>query len=188
MTNLDVLWAGWRSDYVAGVAGGRGAAGSTGMAGVASSGGESAGENRRCVMCALAAVDVPSVRNGVVWRSELVTVALNAYPYSSGHLLVLPNRHTDDVTTLKDDEPVQLFRACLDAMAAIDQAYHPEAVNFGANLGRSAGAGIPEHLHFHIVPRWAGDTNFMTAIANTRVIPESLEVSWEKLSGAWPVA
>ncbi len=188
MNDLDVLWAGWRSDYVSGVASDQYANDVSGADDIVVSGKERVGEHRRCVMCALAAVDTPSVQNGVVWHSELVTVALNAYPYSSGHLLVLPNRHTDDLTTLKGDEPVQLFKAFVDAMTAIDRAYHPEAVNFGANLGRFAGAGIPEHLHFHIVPRWAGDTNFMTAIANTRVIPESLEVSWEKLSGAWPLS
>ncbi len=187
MTSLDVLWAGWRSDYVSGVAAEQNVVSSLGAADAALSDEETTGGHRRCVMCALATVDASSVQNGVVWRSELVTVALNAYPYASGHLLVLPNRHTDDLTTLKDDEPVHLFRACIDAITAVDRAYHPEAVNFGANLGRSAGAGIPEHLHFHIVPRWAGDTNFMTAIANTRVIPESLEVAWEKLSAAWPV-
>ena len=178
MTDFNVLWAGWRADYVAGVAdaGDRGGVGDRG----------DGTQHRQCVMCALATVDAPAANNGVVWRSELVTVALNAYPYSSGHLLVLPNRHTDDLATLKGDEPMQLFGSCLDAIAAVERAYHPDAVNFGANLGRSAGAGIPEHLHFHIVPRWAGDTNFMTAVANARVIPESLDVSWEKLAGAWP--
>ncbi|MHB8263400.1 MAG: HIT family protein [Acidimicrobiales bacterium] len=170
MHDFDVLWAGWRLDYVSGVVG-------ESHPGIVQQG---------CVMCALASVEVPSPENGVIWSSELVTVALNAYPYASGHLLVIPKRHTADLTTLEGEEPMQLFAACVDAIAAIETSYSPDAVNFGANLGRAAGAGIPEHLHFHALPRWAGDTNFMTSIAGARVIPEALDVSWARLHDAWP--
>ena len=89
--------------------------------------------------------------------------------------------HIHRLSDLSAEERAELFELCFDVTQAIESAYHPDGINVGANLGRAAGAGIPAHLHLHALPRWSGDTNFMTAIAETRVIPESLETSWEKL-------
>src|SRR5262249_17786383 len=106
--------------------------------------------------------------------------------YGSGHLMVAPKRHVPSYEDLDDDELVALARAQVRALRAIRDAYSPEGVNVGANLGRAAGAGVPNHLHVHLLPRWVGDTNFMTSIGETRVLPESLRVGYDKLSAVWP--
>ncbi len=111
---------------------------------------------------------------------------LNAYPYGSGHLLVLPNRAVADLGDLTADEATELWATVHQAVAAIRAAYTPDGVNVGVNLGAGAGAGVPDHLHVHCLPRWSGDTNFMTAVAETRVLPEPLAVTWAKLRAAWP--
>ena len=166
---LEHLWAGWRHQYVA-----------------EATAAERAGEADGCVFCRLAASGAPSVENLVVWRGERAFAALNLYPYGSGHLLVLPVRHEDDLARLDDDESAELWAAVRAGVAAVQAAYQPDGVNLGANLGRAAGAGIPAHLHVHVVPRWSGDTNFMTSVAGVRVLPEPLSVAWRKVTEAWP--
>ena len=111
---------------------------------------------------------------------------LNAYPYTSGHLMVVPIRHVDSLAALGDVEAAELWSAVRQAVLALEASLGPEGVNLGANLGQAAGAGIPRHLHLHAVPRWAGDTNFMTAVAGTRVLPEALTVTWQRLRQGWP--
>jgi ATP adenylyltransferase len=138
------------------------------------------------VFCRIAASGEPSVANGVLWRGRSTFAVLNAYPYASGHLMVLPTRHVPSMAELGADEGIELWGALRAAVSALESAYVPEGVNLGANLGRAAGAGIPKHLHLHAVPRWVGDTNFMTAVAGIRVLPEALAVSWERLRSAWP--
>jgi ATP adenylyltransferase len=110
---------------------------------------------------------------------------LNAYPYASGHLMVMPIRHVRSLGDLTEDEASELWSALRKGAAALEEAYSPEGINLGANLGRAAGAGIPRHLHLHAVPRWVGDTNFMTSVANARVLPEALDASWERLHHVW---
>ena len=139
-----------------------------------------------CVFCRLAASGEPSEDNLVVWRGEQAFVVMNAYPYAAGHVLVLPLRHVSSLAGLSPDESAELWAATQEAVATIEAAYDPDGLNVGANLGRAAGAGIPGHVHLHVVPRWSGDTNFMTAIAETRVLPETLALSWKKLNDAWP--
>jgi ATP adenylyltransferase len=167
--SLDQLWAGWRHDYVA-----------------SASTAQRNGTEEDCVLCRIAASGDPSEQNGVVWRGELTLAVLNAYPYASGHLLVTPVRHVSSLAGLTQDESVDLWETTRTAAAALDAAYDPDGLNVGANLGRAAGAGIPRHLHLHVLPRWSGDTNFMTAVAGVRVLPESLPRSWQKLHDAWP--
>lgn len=167
--NLDHLWAGWRSEYVASVA---------------PSG--DAEEDDGCVLCRIAACGEPAEANGIVWRDDRNLAALNAYPYASGHLLVMPVRHVSDLADLTAEDSVLLWNAVRAAVTAISIAYKPDGINMGANLGRAAGAGIPRHVHMHVLPRWAGDTNFMTSVAGVRVMPESLPESWRRLNGAWP--
>ena len=121
-----------------------------------------------------------------MWRSPGVAAILNAYPYGSGHVLVMPTRHVGDLAEVGGAERAALWDAVHDAVAAVTAAYHPGGVNVGANLGRAAGAGIPGHLHVHVLPRWEGDTNFMTSVAETRVLPEPLSETWRKLRASWP--
>ncbi len=113
-------------------------------------------------------------------------MVLNAYPYTNGHVLVLPQRASAELSDLDAATFAELWSEVRDAVAAIRAAYRCDGVNVGMNLGRAAGAGVPEHLHVHCLPRWDGDTNFMTAVAETRVMPESLGASWAKLRAAWP--
>jgi len=170
-TGLEQLWAGWRRDYV-----------------VSTTDAERRGADQGCVFCAIATSGPPSAANLVVWRSELSYAVMNAYPYASGHLLVMPVRHVGTLDELSSEESDDLWVGTRRAVTAIDAAYDPDGINMGANLGRAAGAGIPSHMHVHVLPRWSGDTNFMTAVAGVRVMPESLEAGWERLFGAWPPA
>jgi ATP adenylyltransferase len=140
---------------------------------------------QHCVFCRLAASGPPSADNGVLWRGERTFAVLNAYPYASGHLMVMPSRHVRSMAELSDEEGIELWSALRAGVAALEAAYGPEGVNLGANLGRAAGAGIPRHLHLHAVPRWVGDTNFMTAVAGVRVLPETLADSWQRLHAVW---
>ena len=166
--SLEQLWAGWRHEYVS-------------TAGKA----ERAGVDDGCVFCRIVDSGQPSEDNGVVWRGELSLAVLNAYPYASGHLLVLPLRHVAGLDELTAAESVDLWETTREAAATVCAAYDPDGLNLGANLGRAAGAGIPRHLHLHVVPRWSGDTNFMTAVASVRVMPQSLAQSWRTLHAAW---
>lgn len=167
--SLENLWAGWRHDYVS-----------------AATAEERAGTGDGCVFCRIAASGPPSEDNGVVWRGRLTFAVLNAYPYASGHLLVMPLRHVAELAELSGDENAELWAATEAAVAAVTSAYDPDGLNMGANLGRAAGAGIPAHLHLHVLPRWSGDTNFMTTVAGVRVMPETLPASWRRLHDAWP--
>lgn len=167
---LEQLWAGWRSEYIAG----------------ATSGEEAPG----CVFCRILASGQDDTETHIVWRhpgGEVVAI-LNAYPYTSGHLMVMPVRHTGELEDLSASESGALMEGLQQAVCALKAAYQPGGVNVGANLGRAAGAGVPGHLHLHALPRWVGDTNFMTSVADTRVLPESLAVSDAKVRAAWPTS
>jgi ATP adenylyltransferase len=138
-----------------------------------------------CVFCEIVRSKETDEARHVLWTGKLTTAILNAYPYSPGHVMVLPVRHLRDLEELEPDEAAELWRGVHDAVAAVKAAYFPEGLNLGVNLGRAAGAGIPAHLHVHIVPRWIGDTNFMTSVAEVRVLPEALNDSWARLRAAW---
>jgi ATP adenylyltransferase len=169
VSGLEQLWAGWRHEYV-----------------VQATESERTRGDDGCVFCVIAASGPPSADNGIVHRGERCFAVLNAYPYASGHLLVLPIRHVEELGDLTGPESDELWATTRAAVVALGGAYGPEGINLGANLGRAAGAGIPRHLHMHVVPRWAGDTNFMTAVAGVRVLPESLPVTGEKVHRDWP--
>jgi len=164
--SLDRLWAGWRAEYIADVAGGQDP------------------RQGECLFCGLAAMDDADAL--VLARNEHAFAVMNAYPYTSGHLMVAPLRHEATLAGLTRDEASAVMALTQDATAALDAAYRPEGMNVGVNVGRAAGAGIPGHVHVHALPRWAGDTNFMTAVAEARVLPESLRTSYDKLRAAWP--
>jgi ATP adenylyltransferase len=177
--SLDHLWAGWRSEYVTSV-------GSVEAAVPGAIDGGAPDDPAHCVFCRIAASGPPSAANGVLWVGSLTFAVLNAYPYASGHLMVLPIRHVGSLGDLSGPEAAELWAATRQGVTALEVAFGPEGINLGANLGQAAGAGIPKHLHFHAVPRWVGDTNFMTAVALTRVLPETLAATWLRLHEAWP--
>ncbi|QXC61821.1 HIT domain-containing protein [Aquihabitans sp. G128] len=166
------LWAGWRTAYIERL-------------------GDDPAEVRpdgdgRSLFERIFASDLPDDETHVLWRGETCFAVLNAYPYGSGHLLVLPQRAVADLGGLTEAEATELWAGVRAGVAAIEAAYRPDGVNVGINLGAGAGAGVPDHLHVHCLPRWSGDTNFMTAVAEARVLPEPLEVSSRKLRAAWP--
>jgi ATP adenylyltransferase len=133
-----------------------------------------------CVFCA-AAKAKPEFESLLLYRSELAMVVLNKYPYNNGHLLVLPVRHEGDITALTDAEGAELQRLLRESVRILKDNLGTDGFNVGLNLGKVAGAGIPEHLHYHIVPRWAGDTNFFPLLAETKVVIETLEQTFERL-------
>lgn len=176
---LGRLDASWRGDYITKA---------TAEADAETASGMSIGDEARCVFCRILRT-VPSPQsdeaNLIVHRGTNAVVILNAYPYTSGHLMAMPTRHVGTLSDLTDDEHRELWSLVRHATGAITRAYNPGGINVGANLGRAAGAGIPGHLHVHALPRWDGDTNFMTAIAETRVVPEALSTTWSRLRAAW---
>jgi ATP adenylyltransferase len=129
---------------------------------------------------------LPDVETNIVHRGPTCFAILNAFPYTSGHLMVLPYREVADLEDLTEQETTELWATVTDAVRAVKQVYRPEGLNVGVNLGRPAGGSISAHLHIHVVPRWTGDGNFMTAIGQTRTIPEALPDSARKLREAWP--
>jgi len=169
---LDHLWAGWRSVYIDSVVEARDpeVARPAPVAGSLFEG----------------ILALPDEEGLVVHRGERCSVVLNAYPYTNGHVLVLPNHAAAELDQLDSATYADLWRMVGDAVTAIRSAYRCDGVNLGANLGAAAGAGVPDHLHVHCLPRWNGDTNFMTSVAEARVMPEPLSAAWHKLRAAWP--
>ena len=158
---MDYLWTPWRYQYVT-TAGGLGA----------------------CVFCEAAhATDDREML--IVHRGERNFVILNRFPYTSGHVMVIPYSHVATLEELDDTSLTEMIQLVRRTEKHLRTLYRPEGLNIGMNIGRSAGAGIAEHLHMHLLPRWTGDTNFMTTVAETRVVPEALEITWERLRGAF---
>jgi ATP adenylyltransferase len=157
------LWAPWRLEYV-----------------------QSADETDGCIFCA--ALDGADEERLVVARRGPAFALLNRFPYSSGHLMVAPARHVGELGDLLDEEALAIHRLASDALTALRETFRPDGFNLGWNLGRVAGAGIVDHVHLHVVPRWSGDTNFMPVLADVKVLPEHLSESRRKLAAAWPDA
>jgi len=159
---IERLWAPWRLEYV-----------------------QNADAQDGCFLCAAAASD-DDVQHLVVNRGERAIVVLNKFPYASGHLLVAPTRHGVDFGGLDDAEALEIHRLGQHGVEALGTVFRAEGFNLGWNIGRVAGAGVPDHGHLHVVPRWAGDTNFMPVLGDVKVIPEHLLATREKLAAAWP--
>jgi ATP adenylyltransferase len=175
---LDHLWAGWRAAYFVDFTAPDGELGPDGQ--------PSATDAGLSIFEQILASGEPDEATKVLARGEHCFAILNVFPYCNGHLMVMPLRAVAEIEDLDDDQTAELWKMVRDAVVAIKAAYHCDGLNVGLNLGRPAGAGVPDHLHVHVLPRWFGDTNFMTAVAETRVLPESLDLSWQKLRDAWP--
>ena len=155
------LWAPWRLEYI-----------------------QQADELEGCIFCLAAAGEDEETL--VVHRGEHAFALLNKFPYSSGHVMVAPTRHVGEFGELENDEALEIHRLAAQALGALAAVYEPQGYNLGWNLGRIAGAGVVDHVHQHVVPRWAGDTNFMPVLADVKVLPEHLAESRARLAAAWP--
>jgi len=156
------VWAPWRLEYIA-----------------------TADEQPTCVFCDEAAGTLGE-DSLLIHAGSAAIALLNKYPYSSGHLMVAPRRHIGDLAELDDDEALDIHRLAVRAVTVLGEVYGPGGYNLGWNLGRVAGAGIADHVHQHVVPRWSGDTNFMPVLADVKVIPEHLVATRDRLRSAWP--
>ncbi len=158
---MDILWAGWRSEYV-----------------------RTAEhlDDAGCLFCRLPTE--PDDEALVLERTERAFSVLNRFPYTSGHLMVAPYRHVATPKDLDHGERLAIWDLIARCQRALEAAMSPAGFNLGANVGKVAGAGVPGHFHMHLVPRWAGDTNFMSSVGGTRVVPEALEDTWERLRAA----
>lgn len=154
----DVMWAPWRMSYVT----------------------EDRGDRRECVFCAAVTAE-NDADPYILRRGRTAYVIMNRYPYNNGHLMVVPYRHVPRITDLDTETITEMMVLTQTAQNVLDAAMHPHGVNLGMNQGSAAGAGIEEHLHLHIVPRWVGDTNFMPVVGDTRVMPQHLDETYELL-------
>ncbi len=152
---MERLWSPWRLAYVSG------------------------GESKGCVFCDAQADE--QAEPLVLFSGATCFVILNLYPYNNGHLMVVPRRHVATLGEASSDELTELIRLTRAAEIALTEAYRPQGLNVGMNLGRAAGAGVADHMHVHVVPRWAGDTNFMSTIGETRVLPEELDETLRRI-------
>ncbi|MCD6401809.1 MAG: HIT domain-containing protein [Anaerolineales bacterium] len=158
---MDYIWSPWRMAYIQ--------------------------ENKQddgCVFCK-AAQQQDNEHNLIIYRGKNAFVILNRYPYTSGHAMVVPNQHESDLTSLSSETRAEMMELVSKCMQVLRESYHPEGFNVGANIGYAAGAGIPQHVHIHIVPRWSGDTNFISTLSNTRVIPEALADTYWRIRETW---
>lgn len=160
---MQTLWAPWRMQYIEE---------------------ETKDPETGCLFCPRIAADQDH-KNLIVYRAPLTVVFMNKYPYNNGHTLVMPNRHVGELDLLDDKELYELFDVVRLTRRVIDRVMHPHGYNIGLNLGKVAGAGVPEHLHVHIVPRWDGDHNFMPVLADVKVMPEHLLQTQEKIARAF---
>jgi ATP adenylyltransferase len=158
---VERLWAPWRLEYVV-----------------------KADEHDGCIFCT--AAEAEDEAGLVVHRGREAFALLNKFPYASGHLMVAPYRHVAEFAELGDGEALEIHQFAAQGIGALAQVYGPQGYNVGWNLGRIAGAGVIDHVHLHLVPRWAGDTNFMPVLADVKVIPEHLADTRRKLAEAWP--
>ncbi len=175
--NYERLWAPWRLEYVAQEADHRSAEAGVDPRSIQLL----PGANPECFLCRAVAADEDR-RHLVVYRRETTVVVLNRYPYNNGHLLVAPYQHKASLSDLDAREQQQSIEVLAEMIRRLEDCLRAEGFNVGLNLGSAAGAGVPGHLHWHIVPRWSGDTNFMATLAGARVIPQALDALWQLLA------
>lgn len=189
---MDRLWTPWRYSYVTKAE----PQASTGVPPSLNAWPPSPAEDKHCVFCNMVAAVDYAVAQGmdrdaaeeaahIIYRGEHCYICLNAYPYSTGHVLISPYQHLDSLASLSREAACDLILTAQRMETILRQVYRPSGLNIGLNLGEAAGAGIAGHIHLHALPRWIGDTNFMTVIGETRVLPEALDVTWTKLRAAF---
>lgn len=161
MDNSRPLWAPWRIEFIRGE------------------------KDDRCFLCGKREVFDSPEEDMIVARGQTMFVILNRYPYNSGHLMVVPYRHIGDIADMERDEQIELMELTVKARLVLGGLMCPQGFNVGFNLGLAAGAGVAEHIHLHIVPRWNGDTNFMPVLGSCRVVPEALHETAELIRNAW---
>lgn len=161
---MDHLWSPWRMDYI-----------------------QNTHKPESCVFCAVQSLE-DGVANWIVHRGRHAYVILNRYPYTSGHIMVVPYQHQPTLNLLDSDTRAEMMELASQSTIVIQDVYHPQGFNIGINMGEAAGAGIVGHIHLHVVPRWVGDTNFMSSLGMTRVLPEALEDTLSRLTKAWKSA
>lgn len=152
---MDYLWTPWRYAFV------------------------SSQHDSGCVFCKVQSQD--DEHAGIVFRGQHCYVLLNAFPYTSGHVMVIPYEHTDELRKLAPEAAQEMMALSQRLEGILREVYHPEGINLGMNIGKAAGAGIAGHIHMHVLPRWVADANFMTVVGETRVLPETLDVTWKRL-------
>ena len=189
---MDRLWTPWRYDYITRAK----ESPAPGVPAALQAWAESGAEPGDCVFCNMVAAADYAVAQGmpvedaeqaarIVVRGTDCFICLNAFPYSTGHVLILPFRHTDSLASLETAEAQEMMELAQRTETVLRAVYRPAGMNFGLNLGEAGGAGIASHVHMHALPRWIGDANFMTVTADTRVLPETLDVTWSRLRKAW---
>jgi ATP adenylyltransferase len=138
-----------------------------------------------CLFCNVISTPEADAANLVLHRGQHTFIILNLYPYNNGHLMIVPYTHAASLETLSSEETGEMMTLSQKCLALLREAYNPQGFNMGINIGAAAGAGVPGHVHLHIVPRWNGDNNFMSTLSNTRVIPEMVEQTYERLKALW---
>jgi ATP adenylyltransferase len=157
---MDYLWTPWRYAYVS-----------------------SAGKISGCVFCD-AAKSGDDAKAGIVYRGECCFVILNAYPYTPGHVMVVPYAHLDELRKLPPEAAHEMMDLSQRMETVLRELYHPDGINLGMNIGKAAGAGIAGHIHMHVLPRWVADANFLSVVGETRILPETLDVTWTRIRDA----
>jgi ATP adenylyltransferase len=145
---------------------------------------KSASDAQGCLFCDVAG-QKDDARNLIVHRGEHCFVILNAYPYTNGHVMIVPLQHTAELRKLDMPAAAEMMELSQRMESLLRKLYQPEGINLGMNIGKAAGAGIADHIHMHILPRWTADANFMSVVGETRVLPEALEMTWKRMKEAW---
>ncbi len=157
---MDYLWTPWRYAYVSGTE-----------------------KSMECVFCK-AAKETDDAKAHIVYRGKNCFVILNAFPYTPGHVMIVPYEHLDELQKLPSDAANEMIALSQRMEAVLRELYHPDGINLGMNIGKAAGAGIAGHIHMHVLPRWVADANFISVVGETRVLPEMLDVTWERMRKA----
>jgi ATP adenylyltransferase len=166
---MDYLWTPWRYRYIT------------------ERNDDAPNDPAHCVFCTAAACP-DDEKALVVYRGQHNFIILNRFPYTNGHVMVVPYAHFAMLEGLNAEAACEMMRLARDCERTLHELYHPDGLNLGMNIGKSAGAGVAEHIHLHVLPRWTGDSNFMTPIAETRILPEDLAITWQRLRAAFPAA
>lgn len=159
LPDMDYLWTPWRYAYISGAA-----------------------KTSGCVFCD--AVQEEDKKSRIVFRGENCFIILNTFPYTSGHVMIVPYAHVDELAKLNSEAATEMMKFSQRMEGVLRRLYHPDGINLGMNIGKAAGAGIAGHIHMHVLPRWVADANFVSVVCETRILPETLDDTWKKITAA----